>query len=243
LLYFRRVLWVFLLICSLSFSAQAAQRRVLITAFEPFRHEETNPTMEVAKRVANASVWRDLDIDVSVVVLPVVFEKASAKAIAAIEALPTSPEIVLSLGEDTFPGYDSEEECGITMHSTARNLDDADNPDNEGNTPKDHVIVPGAPDRLPLNLFVPEFTKHVPKSEEAPLWLAPLDDQGGYVCNNTAFELANYLKNTTTKYGFMHVPALGCHWPDQLVADRVIDVLATAVLMSSGQIPLASEQH
>lgn len=106
---------------------------ILLTGFEPFAGDATNPSGDAVRLVAER--WSGPGTLVAEV-LPVVFAEASARLAALIRA--HSPDVVLAVG---LAGG----RTGLTPERVAINLADARIPDNAGQQPLDRPIVEGAP--------------------------------------------------------------------------------------------------
>ena len=167
--------------------------KILVTGFDPFGGEETNPAIESVKRI-------DDNIEGAEVIkleIPTVFHKASDVVEAKIKEV--KPDVILSVGQ-------AGGRYGITVERVAINEDDARIEDNEGNQPIDVKIrEDGAPAyfaSLPIKAMVEEI-----KKENIPASVS--NSAGTFVCNHIMYQdLYLAEKYGDIKAGFIHVPFL-----------------------------------
>lgn len=167
--------------------------KILVTGFDPFGGEETNPAIESVKRI-------DDNIEGAEVIkleIPTVFHKASDVVEAKIKEV--KPDVILSVGQ-------AGGRYGITVERVAINEDDARIEDNEGNQPIDVKIrEDGAPAyfaSLPIKAMVEEI-----KKENIPASVS--NSAGTFVCNHIMYQdLYLAEKYGNIKAGFIHVPFL-----------------------------------
>jgi pyroglutamyl-peptidase len=167
-------------------------KTVLVTGFEPFGGETLNPSALVAKALDGRQVADRL---VAGRVLPCVFGKSLAAI--ELELKRTQPELVICTG---LAGGRAE----ITVERVAINIEDADIPDNEGNQPVDHPVIPGCPaaywSTLPIKAIVAALGM-------AGLPAAISQSAGTYVCNHVFYGLMHRLAGmAAVRGGFIHVP-------------------------------------
>lgn len=167
--------------------------KILVTGFDPFGGEPTNPAIESVKRI-------DDNIEGSEIIkleIPTVFHKAADVVEEKIKEV--KPDVVLSIGQ-------AGGRYGITVERVAINQDDARIEDNEGNQPIDVVIrEDGAPayfSTLPIKAMVEEI-----KKENLPASVS--NTAGTFVCNHIMYQdLYLAEKYGNIKAGFIHVPFL-----------------------------------
>ena len=167
--------------------------KILVTGFDPFGGEETNPAIESVKRI-------DENIEGAEIIkleIPTVFYKASDVVEAKIQEV--KPDVILSVGQ-------AGGRYGITVERVAINEDDARIEDNEGNQPIDVKIrEDGAPAyfaSLPIKAMVEEI-----KKENIPASVS--NSAGTFVCNHIMYQdLYLAEKYGDIKAGFIHVPFL-----------------------------------
>ena len=167
--------------------------KILVTGFDPFGGEPTNPAIESVKRI-------DDNIEGAEIIkleIPTVFHKAADVVEAKIKEV--KPDVVLSIGQ-------AGGRYGIAVERVAINQDDARIEDNEGNQPIDVVIrEDGAPayfSTLPIKAMVEEI-----KKENLPASVS--NTAGTFVCNHIMYQdLYLAEKYGNIKAGFIHVPFL-----------------------------------
>ena len=167
--------------------------KILVTGFDPFGGEPTNPAIESVKRI-------DDEIEGAEIIkleIPTVFHKAADVVEEKIKEV--KPDVVLSIGQ-------AGGRYGITVERVAINEDDARIEDNEGNQPIDVKIrEDGAPAyfaTLPIKAMVEEI-----KKENLPASVS--NTAGTFVCNHIMYQdLYLAEKYGNIKAGFIHVPFL-----------------------------------
>ena len=167
--------------------------KILVTGFDPFGGEPTNPAIESVKRI-------DDNIEGAEIIkleIPTVFHKAADVVEAKIKEV--KPDVVLSIGQ-------AGGRYGIAVERVAINQDDARIEDNEGNQPIDVAIrEDGAPayfSTLPIKAMVEEI-----KKENLPANVS--NTAGTFVCNHIMYQdLYLAEKYGNIKAGFIHVPFL-----------------------------------
>ena len=167
--------------------------KILVTGFDPFGGEPTNPAIESVKRI-------DENIEGAEIIkleIPTVFHKAADVVEAKIKEV--KPDVILSVGQ-------AGGRYGITVERVAINEDDARIEDNEGNQPIDVKIrEDGAPAyfaSLPIKAMVEEI-----KKENIPASVS--NSAGTFVCNHIMYQdLYLAEKYGDIKAGFIHVPFL-----------------------------------
>lgn len=167
--------------------------KILVTGFDPFEGEATNPAIESVKRIDDTIEGAEI-IKLEI---PTVFHKSAEVVEAKIKEV--NPDVVLSIGQ-------AGGRYGITVERVAINEDDARIEDNEGNQPIDVVIrEDGAPayfSTLPIKVMVEEI-----KKEKLPASVS--NTAGTFVCNHIMYQdLYLAEKYGNIKAGFIHVPYL-----------------------------------
>lgn len=166
--------------------------KILVTGFEPFGGEHTNPSWEVVKAlprtIAGRSVVRER--------IPVSFRRGPAAALAAIQR--ESPSIVLCVGQAGGRAKVTPEFVGI-------NYADARIPDNDGVRPRGTRLLEGAPDAYFSTLPVHAMARAM---VDAGVPAAVSYTAGTYVCNAVLFSALHALAKSrpTVRAGFVHVP-------------------------------------
>ncbi len=145
---------------------------VLLTGFEPFDGDTSNPSWTAVQEVRDR--W-DGDAEIQVRQLPVDFEKVDDALLAALAEV--APDVVISVG--LAGGIET-----LEVERVAINVDDARIPDNTGFQPIDEPVVDGGPaayfSTLPIKAAVSAVrTKGIPAvvSQTA----------GTYTCNHVFY--------------------------------------------------------
>lgn len=164
--------------------------RVLVTGFEPFGGESTNPSWQVAEAVAAAVP------EVTAVRLSCVFGTALDELRDAVEA--HGPDLVLCLGQ-------AGGRTGLSVERVAVNVDDARIPDNAGRQPVDEPVVEGGPAAYFAALPVKAC---VAAAREAGIPASVSQTAGTFVCNHVFYGLGHLVANERPglRGGFVHVP-------------------------------------
>ena len=162
--------------------------KILVTGFEAFDKSALNPSAEIIKALKGD--------DLVTAILPVVFGQASSKLKELIDL--HKPSAVLCLG---LAVGRSE----ITPERIAINLDNARIADNAGNQPLEQRVIADGPDghfsTLPIEKMVASM-----KAAGIPASISL--SAGTFVCNHIFYVLQDYLKDSSIKSGFMHVPLM-----------------------------------
>lgn len=172
--------------------------KILVTGFDPFGGEKTNPAIEAVKRI-------DENIEGAEIIkleIPTVFNKSADVVEEKIKEV--NPDVILSVGQ-AGGRYD------ITVERVAINEDDARIADNEGNQPIDTKIREDGEAAyfasIPIKAIVEEI-----KSEGIPASVS--NSAGTFVCNHIMYQdLYLAEKYGNIKAGFIHVPFL----PEQVL--------------------------
>jgi pyroglutamyl-peptidase len=170
-------------------------KRLLLTAFEPFGGENTNPSLEAARHIKQMSFD---GASIRVEELPVDRYRAIATALEALRAF--RPEVVIMLGE-------AGGRFRITPERVALNIDDFRIPDNAGNQPADEPILEGAPPAYFSTLPIRAITERL---ISARIPAAISNSAGTYLCNRLFYSVMNAIatEGLTAKAGFIHLPYL-----------------------------------
>ena len=162
--------------------------KILVTGFEPFATSSLNPSGEIVKAL--------IGDDLVTAILPVVFGQASAQLRELIDL--HKPSAVLCLGQ-------AEGRSEMTPERIAINVDNARIADNAGNQPLEQRVIADGPDghfsTLPIEKMVASM-----KAAGIPASISL--SAGTFVCNHIFYMLQDYLKDSSVKSGFMHVPLM-----------------------------------
>jgi len=191
---------------------------VLLTGFEPFGGETTNPSWTTVQKVRDAWLGEEL---VHATELPVAFDLVGDALRDAIRD--TSPDVIICVGQ---AGGSSR----VEVERVAINVDDARIPDNTGFQPIDEPIIAVGPaayfSTLPIKAAVAAVTAlGIPS--------AVSQTAGTYTCNHVFYLLMHELEqgHPGTRGGFVHVPfgtdqAVGTDRPSMAIDDMVAAVSA-----------------
>jgi pyroglutamyl-peptidase len=193
-----------------------AARRILLTGFEPFGGESTNPSWEVAARLEKAPV---ADLEITAVRLPVDCKGAARELKSAISRL--RPVAVIGLGQ--AGGL-----TALSIEKIAINLADERADRESGDRAEGKAVVRGGPDayfaRLPIPAMIEAITRRgIPASMSL--------SAGAYVCNAVMYTALHTLRaRPEVPAGFIHLPyeaGQGTRYPAR--ATMGIDLLAAGV--------------
>ncbi len=167
---------------------------ILLTGFEPFGGESTNPSWLAARRAAyrlTAEGHAAVAVEV-----PCVFGTSRRVLEDALERY--RPEIVLCVGQ--AGGRER-----VSLERVAINVDDARIPDNAGQQPIDQAIVQGGPAAYFSTLPIKACREAV---ERVGVPVEVSQTAGTYVCNHLFYGLMTALATggTPCRGGFIHVP-------------------------------------
>lgn len=165
---------------------------VLLTGFEPFADDPTNPSGDAVRLIADA--WAGPERLVTAV-LPVAFDAAAAALRELIDE--HSPDLVIATG--LAGGRTS-----VTPERVAINLIDARIPDNGGAQPSDAPSVAGAPTAYFATLPVKAIVRD---ASAAGIPTTASTTAGTYVCNHVFYQALHVAQTRPgMRAGFVHVP-------------------------------------
>lgn len=172
---------------------------ILLTGFEPFGGETTNPSWTAAR--GTAALLEAEGHHAVAVELPCVFGDAIDVLHAALAE--HRPELVLCAGQ-------AGGRAGISLERVAINCDDARIPDNAGQAPVDEPVIADGPaayfSTLPVKAALAAL-------HEAGIPADVSQSAGTYVCNHVFYGLMHAVRLTPgVRAGFVHVP----YGPDQV---------------------------
>jgi pyroglutamyl-peptidase len=170
---------------------------ILLTGFEPFGGEATNPSWTAA--AAASAILEAEGHAVAAVELPCVFGQSITVLEDALQR--HNPELVICVGQ-------AGGRPRISLERIAINCDDARIPDNAGNRPVDEEVVPGGPAAYFSSLPVKAALEAL-RTARIPAEVS--QSAGTYVCNHIFYALMHSLGTrlgapTVTRGGFIHVP-------------------------------------
>ena len=205
---------------------------ILLTGFESFGGESSNPSWPAVQQAAAALTASGLPA--TAVELPVVFGDA---ADALRNALADGGiELVLSVGQ-------AGGRAAMSLERVAINIDDARIPDNAGRQPVDEPVVPGGPaaffSTLPVKACLQALT-------DARIPAEVSQTAGTFVCNHVFYALMHELaRQPGVRGGFIHVPnspEQAVDGPSMEVAEmaRGLEIVARTALAVTADIKLGA---
>ena len=165
-------------------------RKLLITGFEPFGGEVTNPSWDAVEQLPSAVG----EYILTKMQIPVVFGEAARTVLDEAERL--RPDVIIAVGQ--AGGRDA-----VTPELVAINLRYAAIPDNKGNLPKDERITEGGAPAYFTTLPVRKMAEAISGSG-IPSQVSY--SAGAYVCNDLLYSLSERYADSETRVGFIHVP-------------------------------------
>ena len=165
-------------------------KKLLITGFEPFGGETTNPSWDALALIPEIVG----DFELTKLEIPVVFETAAKIVIDKSQEIGAG--YVLCIGQ--AGGRDA-----ITPEMVGINLRYARIPDNDGNEPKDEKIFENGDDAY-FTTFPARKIADAISSKNISSRVSY--SAGAYVCNDVIYSLLYHFKDTDVKVGFIHVP-------------------------------------
>jgi pyroglutamyl-peptidase len=168
-----------------------ANKKVLLTGFEPFGNASFNPSEAVVKEIAKLSL---ASIDIVTTILPVEFKRSAALLLEKIKDV--QPDIVISLGQAEGRDFIGPEQVAI-------NLADARISDNAGIALENTPIDEKAPDGFFTTLPIREIVKAI---QELHISAKVSYSAGAFICNEIFFAAQRELVGSNVISGFIHLP-------------------------------------
>lgn len=174
---------------------------VLVTGFEPFGGEDTNPSWEIC-RVLPAAVGHSR---IHTLRVPTEFRRAIETVAAEIERI--DPDVVLLLGQ-------AGGRAGLSVERVAINIDDARIADNAGWQPVDEPVAPSGPAAYFATVPIKAMAAAI-RAAGVPAEVS--NSAGTFVCNHLLYGVLHFLavSGGAARAGFIHVP-----WLDSQAAAR-----------------------
>jgi pyroglutamyl-peptidase len=171
---------------------EAGGETVLVTGFDPFGGESSNPSWQVVERlpdtIAGLRVARQR--------VPCEFRRAIEVVARAIER--HRPSLVVCLGQAGGRSH-------LSVERVAINVDDARAPDNGGARPIDEPIAPDGPPAYFATLPIKAMTAAM---RRAGVPTEVSNSAGTYVCNHLMYGVLHFIaaSGAHARAGFIHVP-------------------------------------
>ncbi|MDF2046308.1 pyroglutamyl-peptidase I [Microbacterium sp. Kw_RZR3] len=185
---------------------------VLLTGFEPFGGDATNPSGDAVRAVYER--WTGAE-RLIVDVLPVAFDAAGTRLRQLLDE--HHPDVVIATG---LAGGRAQ----VTPERVAINLADARIPDNDGAQPVDLPVVEGGPTAYFATLPVKAIAAAL---SDAGIPAAVSHSAGTFVCNHVMFTALD-AADPHVRAGFVHVPSARESAPEG-VASLPFDDIVRAV--------------
>ncbi|MUK02093.1 pyroglutamyl-peptidase I [Vibrio cholerae] len=190
---------------------------ILLTGFEPFAGESTNPSWHAAQRAAERLT--DQGHAAVAVELPCAFHRSIDVLREALEDY--SPVLVLCVGQ--AGGRER-----ISIERVAINVDDARIPDNDGQRPIDEPVVAGGPSAYFSTLPIKACREAVARLG-VPVEVS--QTAGTYVCNHVFYALMHQLaRRDDIRGGFVHVPYSSEQGQAHRAPGLDVDAMASALV-------------
>ena len=198
---------------------------ILVTGFDPFGGEQVNPASRCALKLDGRVI---AGVKVAAIEVPTVFGKAPRVVEQAIRQL--KPVAVIEVGQ-------AGGAAGIRVERVAVNLEDARQPDNEGNCPVDRAVVPGGPVAYWATLPTRRIVEAIRKAG-IPAFLSY--SAGTFVCNHLFYATCHFIATSGmppcphVMVGFIHVPYL----PEQVVDKPNVPSMSESEILRALQIAI-----
>ena len=165
---------------------------VLVTGFDPFGGEKTNPSWDVCTRLPREIAG----LRVETCRIPCEFRRSIEVVAEAIER--HRPALVVCIGQAGGRAH-------LSLERVAINVDDARIADNSGARPVDEPIAPNGPPAYFATLPVKAMAAAI-RAAGVPAEVS--NSAGTYVCNHLMYGVLHYLEASGHKAraGFIHVP-------------------------------------
>jgi len=194
----------------------AADKKLLITGFDPFGGEHVNPSWEAVKRLPEEIGRYRLEK----MQIPTVFERAAQAVLARAEIV--GADAIICVGQAGGRSAVTPEVIGI-------NLREARICDNAGQKPENTPVIEDGPAAYFTTLPVREMVSAI---EKAGLPAALSYSAGTFVCNDVLYTLLHRYQGTDVRVGFIHVPFLPEQAPENvpsLAEAQIIAALEAAI--------------
>ena len=188
-------------------------KKLLITGFDPFNGNESNPSWQAAEELPD----KVGNFELKKLQLPTVYGEAARNVIA--EADIWQPDVILCLGLAGGRAAVTPERIGINLRS-------ASIPDNAGRQYTDTPILPGGPAAYFSTLPVTAMAQAI---REAGFPGTVSNTAGTYVCNDVLYTLLHRYNGTAVQVGFIHVPYLPGQGEPSLPLSDLVKALLAAI--------------
>ncbi|MFE9328467.1 peptidase C15 [Nocardia sp. NPDC052278] len=202
--------------------------RVLVTGFGAYGQEADNPSGLIARRLDGQRID---GYDIMGCVLPV--DTAAVRG-ALSEAIGSAcPEVIVVTG--VAPGRTAP-----ALERVAINVRDFPIADNDGRTPVDEPVEPGAPaaylSTLPIKAIVDGWRR-----VGIPGYVS--NTAGTYLCNQTFYLARHLAQGSSARAGMLHIPvtptravATGAPPPPSMTLDQLEDAVRLAISITTRHV-------
>lgn len=188
-------------------------KRLLITGFDPFGELKENPSwMAVCQLPDKIGCFA-----LHKLLIPTSYGDGAKAVLDAAASI--KPDLILCIGVAAGRSAVTPERIGV-------NIRDARIPDNAGNQPRGQYVVPGAPAAYFATVPVDQIAESVAASG-IPATVS--NSAGAFVCNDVLFTLLHHFHGTSTKVGFIHIPALPGQAEKNMSLSQSVDGLIAAI--------------
>ena len=188
-------------------------RKLLITGFDPFGGETTNPSWEAVKKLPDTLG----DFVLCKLEIPTVFGIAAKTVLKKADEV--QPDVILCIGQ-------AGGRAAVTPERIAVNIRDAWIPDNAGNQPAGDFVIPEGPAAYFATVPVVAIEEHI---AAAGIPTTVSNSAGAFVCNDTLYALPHHFANTPVAVGFIHVPYLPEQGSPNMPLDNIVSALTAAI--------------
>ncbi len=188
-------------------------KKLLLTGFDPFNGNFSNPSWQAAAALPDAVG----EYQLKKLQLPTVYGQAARLVMD--EAAAWQPDVILCLGLAGGRSAVTPERVGINLRS-------ASIADNAGRQFTDTPIAPGAPTAYFSTLPVTAMAAAI---RSAGLPGVVSNTAGTYVCNDVLYTLLHRYAATDVKVGFIHVPYLPGQGEPNMTLEDMVTALTAAI--------------
>jgi pyroglutamyl-peptidase len=194
--------------------------RILLTGFDPFGGQRTNPALEAVSRlhgrVLSVNGWT---IELHAAGLQTVFGACATQLVTLLQDV--KPVAVIAVGQ-------AGGRSGVTPERVAINVDDARIPDNEGHQPIDQPVVKGGATAYWSTLPIKRIVQSI---RDAGIPATVSNTAGTFVCNHLFYHLMHCVHSMQNpiRAGFIHVPYLPEQVTDSSVPSMPIEDIVLAL--------------
>lgn len=201
--------------------------QVLLTGFEPFGGESSNPSAEAVLQLCRQSA--PVGVSWQALILPVEFKRSGTLLRDAISRL--QPDLVLCVGQ-------AGGRTALCLEQVAINLLEARIPDNSGWQPSGEAILSDGPAAYFSNLPLKAIRAQL-QQQGIPVQISY--SAGTYVCNALMYQLMHTLAaSPQCRGGFIHIP----YAPAQVATKPdAASMSVETVVAGLFQLVLCCQQH